>query len=254
MIKYGIAEIAFKEYLENYDLEDGSIKLKVIHTYKVVEKSEYIAKEQGLDEENVALAKLIALLHDIGRFKQVTLLRNFSDKGFDHADYGVKILFEENLIRKFIPTNKYDEIIKKAIYTHNKYKIEDGLNELEELHCKIIRDADKLDIFYVLCNYDFESAFWYKDFSCKEISDEIMIQCTKLHRLNYKDIKNNADQIAVPFAYVYDLNFDFSLKYLRDKKYLDEFTRLVCEGFESEKVHKQVKELLECVNLYMEKE
>ncbi len=51
MIKYGIAEIAFKEYLENYDLEDGSMKLKVIHTYKVVEKSEYIAKNLGLDKE-----------------------------------------------------------------------------------------------------------------------------------------------------------------------------------------------------------
>ncbi len=81
-----------------------------------------------------------------------------------------------------------------------------------------------------------------------------MIQCTKLHRLNYKDIKNNADQIAVPFAYVYDLNFEFSLKYLRDKKYLDKFTKLVCDGFKSDKVHKQAKELLECVNLYMEKE
>ena len=183
------------------------------------------------------------------------MYNTFSDKdSINHAELGVKILFDENLIEDFGIEEKYKKIIKLAILNHNKDKIEEGLTEEENLFCKIIRDADKLDIFYVLCNYDFESAFWYKDFSCKEISDEIMIQCTKLHRLNYKDIKNNADQIAVPFAYVYDLNFDFSLKYLRDKKYLDEFTRLVCEGFESEKVHKQVKELLECVNLYMEKE
>lgn len=108
-----MAKQVFNDYVKKFDREDGSILLKITHTYHVVDLSEYIAKEQGLDEENVALAKLIALLHDIGRFKQVTLLRNFSDKGFDHADYGVKILFEENLIRKFIPTNKYDEIIKK---------------------------------------------------------------------------------------------------------------------------------------------
>ena len=73
-------------------------------------------------------------------------------------------------------------------------------------------------------------------------------------RFGIRILKNNADQIAVPFAYVYDLNFEFSLKYLRDKKYLDKFTKLVCDGFKSDKVHKQAKELLECVNLYMEKE
>lgn len=101
-INFTLAKQVFNDYVKKFDREDGSILLKITHTYHVVDLSEYIAKEQGLDEENVALAKLIALLHDIGRFKQVTLLRNFSDKGFDHADYGVKILFEENLIRKFI--------------------------------------------------------------------------------------------------------------------------------------------------------
>lgn len=34
---------------------------------------------------------------------------------FDHADYGIKVLFKDNLIRKFIENNKYDNIIKKAI-------------------------------------------------------------------------------------------------------------------------------------------
>ena len=42
------------------------------------------------------------------------------------------------------------------------------------------------------------------------------------------------------------------VSFFQNKKYLDEFTRLVCDGFKSDKVHKQVKELLECVNLYME--
>ena len=48
------------------------------------------------------------LLHDIGRFKQIKLYDNFIDnmENNDHADYGVKILFEENLIRKFIEDDK----------------------------------------------------------------------------------------------------------------------------------------------------
>ena len=129
---------------------------------------------------------------------------------------------------------------------------EEGLTEEENLFCKIIRDADKLDIFYVLCNYDFESAFWYKDFKIEEVSKEIMHELKDIHKLDYGNIKNNADQIAVPFAYTFDLNFEFSLRYLKEKRYLDEFTKLVCEQFKSKKVHEQTREMLEYVNKYIE--
>lgn len=232
-------EKKFQEYVSKFDSKQGRIKLKIDHIKRVEKISEELANYLNLNEEQIRLAKAIGIFHDIGRFKQVEMYDTFSDKdSINHAELGVKILFDENLIEDFGIEEKYKKIIKIAILNHNRDKIEKGLTEEENLFCKIIRDADKLDIFYVLCNYDFESAFWYKDFDCEEISDKIMMQCTKLHRLDYKDIKNNADQIAVPFAYVYDLNFVFSLKYLSDKKYLDEFTELVCERFKKEKIHK----------------
>lgn len=53
--------------------------LKVKHTYEVVNKSEYIAEGLGIDEENTELAKLIGLLHDIGRFEQVKQTNDFLD-------------------------------------------------------------------------------------------------------------------------------------------------------------------------------
>ena len=86
------------------------------------------------------------------------------------------------LRRDLLETNKYDEIIKKAIYTHNKYKIEDGLNELEELHCKIIRDADKLDHFRVK---DVEKdtvllGVTYEEAGKESITDEVYQQFCKL--------------------------------------------------------------------------
>ena len=103
MINLRKAQESFKEYLKDYDIEDGNIKLKIKHTYEVVNKSEYISKGLGLNQENIELAKLIALLHDIGRFEQVKQTSDFLDgKDFDHANYGIKVLFEDNLIRKFI--------------------------------------------------------------------------------------------------------------------------------------------------------
>ena len=134
MINLVEAEESFKEYLKSYDISDGNIELKVRHTYGVVRASEYITKNLKLDDEDIQLAKLIALLHDIGRFEQVKVTESFMDnKKFDHAEYGVEVLFTKKLIRNFIKEDKYDDIIYKAIINHNKYKIEYGLNEKELL-------------------------------------------------------------------------------------------------------------------------
>lgn len=108
MIDFIKAQESFKEYLKDYDLENGSIKLKVKHTYEVVKKSEYIAIGLGLDRENIELAKIIALLHDIGRFEQIKEFNEFSDKNIEHAEFGVKVLFGEKfLISKFVENRKY---------------------------------------------------------------------------------------------------------------------------------------------------
>lgn len=147
------AKQEFKNYLKEYDLEDGKVKLKITHTYGVVSASEYLAEKLNLSEEDRKLSMLIALLHDIGRFEQSKVVKNIYDKAdnlyFDHAEYGVKILFEDNLIRKFIEDDSYDNIIYKSILNHNKFKITDELNEKELLHAKLIRDNDKTDNFRV---------------------------------------------------------------------------------------------------------
>lgn len=75
MIDFNIAKKAFKDYVASFDINNSKIRLKIEHTYKVVEACEYIAKDLKLNEEDINLAKLIGLLHDIGRFKQ---LKNFN--------------------------------------------------------------------------------------------------------------------------------------------------------------------------------
>ena len=68
---FELAQKSFQEYFKKYDTNDGSIVLKIKHTLEVIKKSEYIANGLGLDKENIELAKIIALLHDIGRFEQI---------------------------------------------------------------------------------------------------------------------------------------------------------------------------------------
>ena len=80
MIDLISAQKVFKEYLRDYDEKSKDINLKIVHTYGVMERSEYIAKELKLNEEEIQLAKLIALLHDIGRFEQARKYNTFVDK------------------------------------------------------------------------------------------------------------------------------------------------------------------------------
>ena len=92
----------FNEYVNNYDIENPKIKLKYDHSIRVMELSLKYAKKLNFSQEDINLAYMIGLLHDIGRFEQAKRFDNFVElETIDHADLGCKILFEENLIKKF---------------------------------------------------------------------------------------------------------------------------------------------------------
>ena len=67
MINYTFAREIFESYLNDYDRTDDKVRLKIIHTYGVVGQAAGIARRMRLSDEDTELAKLIALLHEIGR-------------------------------------------------------------------------------------------------------------------------------------------------------------------------------------------
>ena len=121
------AKKVFKQYVEKYNPEDEKIKIKIAHIERVSQIAKKLAEQLNLDEEDIELAELIGLLHDIGRFEQARVYKTFRDKdSINHGEYGVKILFDNGLIREFIATDRFDEIIKLAILNHNRADIEKG--------------------------------------------------------------------------------------------------------------------------------
>lgn len=254
MIDIENAKEVFNEYVKNFNPEDGRIKLKIDHILRVANYSKQIATNLKLSEEQIQLAELIGIFHDIGRFKQAEKYHTFSDRdsGVNHSEYSIKVLYEDNLIEKFKVDDKYNHIIKKAVLNHNKSEIETGLNEDELLFAKIIRDADKLDIItHAITEYDFESVFWYSEFNCEEINEELIKIMFENHTLDYSKIKNNADLILSFYNMIYDLNFKSSLKELSDNKALNIFTNRIYENFNSEKVKEQTKKVFEYTQNYL---
>ena len=214
----------FNEYVDNYDKNDFLIEKKIRHTYNVVDISEQIAKSLNLSEEEVKLAILIGLLHDIGRFEQAKIAGTYVDtKQIDHAEIGVRLLFEENKIREFLPEDlEYDEIIKKAVYEHNKFKISEELNKKERLYAQIVRDADKIDIYRMFVTDDMLKLGYASGYTdTKNFTEEVEDAFYNNEQLPKNKLKTMLDWLLNAIAFTYDINFKKSFLILKEKNYIN---------------------------------
>lgn len=242
------AQMEFLKYVEKYDVNDSAIKLKRDHSIRVMQKAKQIAQAMKLSEDEIELATLIGLLHDIARFEQYVRFKNYGViSNFDHGDYAVEIL--EKDMRKYVETDEYDNIIKTAIRNHNKYKIEDGLNEKELFFSKLIRDADKLDIFY-----ECVEMFWK--------GKEEAINNSKLSQEMYETFLKNQmviiekdrdydtiDDMLITLAYAFDINFKESYEVLQKQDYINKTINRF--DFKDIRTKAKMKILIDNLNKYI---
>lgn len=221
-IDYNRAREVFEKYLDGYDRSDGKVKLKITHTYGVVAQSTALAKRMGLGEEDAQLARMIELLHDIGRFEQLKRFDSFLPETMDHAAYGAELLFEDGMIRKFLPEDTWDGIIRTAIEKHSDYVLEGVEDPRTLLHARLIRDADKLDNCRVKLEDPLET---FAGGTAEEIGAQKISPKVKADVLAGKCIRSSDRVTLMDFwvsyvAYFYDLNFRESLDIVEEQDYV----------------------------------
>lgn len=222
MTDYTSAKAVFESYLDNYDRENDKVRLKIVHTYGVVEQSSEIAERMGLSDEDVFLARIIALLHDIGRFEQLKRYDSFLPDTMDHAAYGVKVLFREGMIRRFLTEDRWDAVIETAIAKHSDFVLEGIDDEKTLLHARIIRDADKLDNCRVKLEDPLET---FMGAEAAEIGAAKITAKIRRDALGEKSILSS-DRVTLMdywisyLAYFYDLNFRESLDIAEENDYV----------------------------------
>jgi putative nucleotidyltransferase with HDIG domain len=232
------AKEKFNQYVLGYDHNNKNIVLKHSHSFRVAKYAKAIAESLKLNDKQIYLAELIGLLHDIGRFDQVEKHNTFNDlKTFDHGDYGAKLLFEDGLIKNYHLDESDYPIIQSAIINHNKYAIDTSLNEEQLLFSKMIRDADKIDIFYLTMIGELKF-----DIDNKDISPKVL-ETFKLERtVKNIDVINKKDHIIALIALIFDINFEYALNHIKNN-YLDKI--LINYGIDDD--------LLEIINNYFRK-
>lgn len=211
-------EEIFKNYVNKFDINDENILRKYNHSLSVMQNAKEIAISLKLSPNKISLISFIALVHDIGRFKQWEIYKSFKLKNFDHAKYGIDILYNEKIINVFNIDRKFDSVIKSAIFNHNKEKITNCKNDFEILVSKIIRDADKLDLLRLLSE---KKIVIDEDGSL--VTDVISNKFFNCELINYNERKNMSDKILSKFAFVFDLNFKKSFEILVKNKYIEKF-------------------------------
>jgi putative nucleotidyltransferase with HDIG domain len=144
----------FKAYLTSLSIPDSftreHIDLKVKHTYHVISNSMLIGHGIGLSEPDVQLARIIALVHDIGRFQQFISFGTFDDSlSVNHAELGISVLADLKFLEG-IADALVQNIILQSVLNHNIPRVDPGLGERTLLFSRLLRDADKLDIWEIL--------------------------------------------------------------------------------------------------------
>ncbi|MEG0798913.1 MAG: HD domain-containing protein [Bacilli bacterium] len=206
----------FKKYVNTFDLSIKEIDVKYNHSLRVMNLCVNIARSLNLNTSDVTLAKEIGLLHDYARFIQWKKYKTFNDKtSFDHGNKAVELLFNnEDIIKYKVKLTHYD-IIKKAIYYHNKYKIDKPLNKKDLMFCNIVRDADKIDILEIFINNIYNNVS-----TSYNVNNDIKEMFFNHKPILIKRKLTPAEAHITRMAFIYDMNFKYSFNYIKETKLL----------------------------------
>lgn len=256
---------AFSNYTKQFDTSDGKVKLKIDHTYRVAALCERIARSLGLCDDDVELAWLMGMLHDIGRFEQLWRYGTFLDEqSIDHAHFAVELLWEEEHLRAYIAEaeegiasgiSPYEleesfgelTILRLAIWNHSAYKIDETLDERTKQFCYILRDADKLDIFKVFHDTKMEEIYHFTKEQAQvsgvseAVVDAFMGWQTVLRSLK----KLPADYIIGNAAMAFDLRYDVSCQIAKEQGYLAKVLEFPFENPETKEIFAKLRLCME---------
>lgn len=245
------ARKAFEAYVMDYDVTNEKIRLKIEHTCRVCELCEKIAENAGFDKDEIDIAWLTGLLHDVGRFEQLRRFGTFIDaESIDHAEFGADLLFQEGRIRNYIEDSSQDALLEKAVRYHSAYRLPDELTAYERKFADLLRDADKIDILKVNILFPLEEIYnvTTKELRGCKVSDAVMQGFYEEHAILRGLRKTPVDNVVGHISLVYELVYPISYKIVYEQGFLD---KLMCFESELSETNAQFEKIREKMTAYI---
>lgn len=206
--------------------EDRNIRLKEEHTHRVCANMGLLAESVGLDAADRFLAETVALFHDVGRFEQYRRYRTFKDsESVNHALLGSRVLAEERVLDALSEEDR--RLVTRAVTLHNCFRVPEGLDGRSLLFLRLIRDADKLDIWRVFVDYYGQTegerasavALGFPDLP--EWTSEVIDTLLRGEMVNLSLLRTLNDFKLLQLSWIFDLNFAASFRLVRERRYVE---------------------------------
>jgi len=223
------------------------LRLKLEHTRRTCGEILYLAERLALSDNDRRIAETIGLLHDIGRFPQFARYRTYSDVlSVDHGALGAEVLQREGVLETLEPHER--QWVLTAVARHGQKSLPADLNGQALLFLKLIRDADKLDIYrtaiqlYRQYRADPTAEFWWK----LELPDDPWVSAVVLETamngqlIEHGMLQTLSDMMVCKLNWVYDMNFAISLARLRAQGSLEQLLALLPATPEIERLGEKI--------------
>jgi len=240
----------FSQYAESF--KDGdkvlrdSVILKENHTRNVCKEIDLIGRELGLNENELLISDCMALLHDVGRFEQFRKYKTFSDsRSENHSELGLRIIKEFDVLRNF--SDDVADLICRAVRYHNRASLPDDETKECIYYSKLLRDADKLDIWRVVIEY------YHRKDRKKNGTIELNLpdtlgytqkvydQVIKHEIVMSSNMKNLNDFKLLQIGWVFDINFKPALRAVKERKYVEQICEVLPVSDETARVLREIQ-------------
>ena len=220
----------FSDYVASYytddPVHDRPVRLKQEHTERVCDEIVALGKSLEISPEEMMLAETMALFHDVGRFEQYASYGTFKDAiSENHAAIGLRELAKHKVLSSCSKEERL--LVTKAIAYHNVRTLPDNEDDRTLFFPRLLRDADKLDIWRVFIDYYEENGEGPNSTIIWDLPDTQTCSPKILSALGSGKMADTSDMATLDdfkllqISWVFDLNFEPTFRAVRKRRYVD---------------------------------
>ena len=206
----------FSDYARTFQGEQAALpfalQLKLDHSLRVTDHMRQLATELGWSAEDVRTAEATGLLHDVARFSQFVEFGTFHDpRSLNHGERGWEICQKTGILDGLDPQER--QSILEGVRFHNRRVIPEEVREPALRFVRLIRDADKIDIFQIVRTAMEKNQFIDHPEMLLHVSIEgpatpaLLDELEKTRTASYKNLQTLADFLLVQLFWVYDIHY-----------------------------------------------
>jgi len=244
--------LAFEEFFQSLTIDspENQHQFEEIraHSLRVVANSLLLSNIVLQTEEDKRIATVNALFHDIGKASLMSKNVEALVIQRDHATVSAKIVQQ----MEFYQTLSADIqlVILKSIESHNKLKLPKLDSEQQTLFARLLRDADKLDIYdssyrFFKEKYGIQPVITVDLIKTPDVSEKILKSILAGKTAAVEDMKTMNDYKLLLISMAFDLNFKYTFRIMSEKQYIQKIYETLPKRDQIIDVYRSIKLFVE---------